>query len=336
VRGIFRRSLRLELVAGLGIALAMPALSVIASHAQSVSTTTSLTATATQATEVSPSATCTLTNLVVVVTGNAGVPAGTITIEDGTGTSAVQLASAALDSTGQASFIFDLGTGAHSLSAVYGGNTTFVGSTSTPTSVAISSQCDSEFVVSSSAATLTLTPGQTGTATVAVTPSQSFVSSLTAPAFVTLSCSGLPDESSCTFTPENVEVLPGQNAALTSSMVIQTVAASTTQLSPASRPGHGSSPIAWSFLLPGTLGLGGLAWGARRRRWLKRLSLVALVSLVTLMGATACNPRYSYQNHGPAPNPATPAGSYTVKVTAQSSNGVTAVTNSSSFVLTVK
>ena len=57
---------------------------------------------------------------------------------------------------------------------------------------------------------------------------------------------------------------------------------------------------------------------------------------VTMLGATACNARYDYYNHGPPTPPATPAGTYTVKVTAQSSNGVTAITNSTTLALTVQ
>jgi hypothetical protein len=225
---------------------------------------------------------------------------------------------------------------------VYAGNASFNSSVSAPASVTISNQCDSAFVVTvsnltptSAANTLTLTPGQAGTGTISVTPLQEFVSTLTAPAFITISCSGLPDQASCIYTPESVEILPDQNAAVTSSMVLQTYAQSTTSVSPASRPGNGSSPIAWAFLLPGALGLGGLALGARRRRWLSRLSLVALVSLVTLLGTTGCNPRYNYEHHGPVSNPPTPAGTYTVTVTAQSNNGVTAITQNTTFVLTV-
>jgi hypothetical protein len=118
-------------------------------------------------------------------------------------------------------------------------------------------------------------------------------------------------------------------------MVIQTTAASTASAAPASPLGRGSSPIAWAFLLPGALGLSGLAFGARHRRWLNRLSLVALVGLVTVLGTVGCNPRYYYLNHGPPVNPPTPAGTYTVKVSAQTNNGVTAVTHSTTFVLVV-
>jgi hypothetical protein len=116
-------------------------------------------------------------------------------------------------------------------------------------------------------------------------------------------------------------------------MIVQTLAASTTSALPAKR---NSSSIAWALLLPGALGLGGFAWGSRgRRRWLSRLSLVALIGLVTLLGTTGCNPRYAYEHHGPPPNPATPAGTYTITVTAQSNNGVNAVSNSTTFALTV-
>ncbi len=336
MRGIVRRGLRLELVAGLVIALAIPALAASAG----VATTTTLTAPQTTQITQSDAQTCSLTSFSVSVTSTAGVPAGTVNIEDGK----VSLASADLNSTGQASFQFALKDGAHSLSAVYAGNASlnFNGSPSAPASVTISNQCDSAFVVtvsnltpSSAANTLTLTPGQAGTGTIMVTPLQEFVSTLTASAFVTISCSGLPDQASCIYTPESVEILPDQNAAVTSSMVLQTYAASNTSASPATRPGKGSSPIAWAFLLPGALGLGGLAWGARRRHWLNRLSLLALVCLVTLLGTTGCNPRYSYEHHGPIPNPPTPAGTYTVTVTAQTNNGVTAITQNTTFVLTV-
>jgi hypothetical protein len=97
-----------------------------------------------------------------------------------------------------------------------------------------------------------------------------------------------------------------------------------------------SSPVAWAFLLPGALGLGGLAWGTRRRAWLNRLSLLALVALVTVLGATACAPRYDYYNHGPPIPPPTPAGTYTVLVTAQASNGITATTQSTDLALTIQ
>jgi hypothetical protein len=192
---------------------------------------------------------------------------------------------------------------------------------------------------------MTLTPGDSGTVTVTVSPVNN--AALTAPMFVTLSCSGLPSQAACAFTPSVVEIQPTTPASCTSGspasacpptslMVISTQAAKTTT-SALHRPSQGNStPINFALLLPGILGLGGLAWGARRRRWLQRLSLVALVGLVATLGMTACNPFYYYYNHGPTPAPPTPAGTYNVTVTGQSSNGVTANTISTSLVLTVQ
>jgi hypothetical protein len=151
--------------------------------------------------------------------------------------------------------------------------------------------------------------------------------------FVTLSCSGLPDQSACTFTPENIEILPNAIAAVTSTMVVATQSGSTAQGSLATH--SGPNPVAWAVLLPGTLGLVGLVFGARRRRWISRLSLLALVALVATLGTTGCNPRYNYEHHGPPQNLPTPAGTYTMTVTAQSSNGITATTHSTTMVLTV-
>jgi hypothetical protein len=150
--------------------------------------------------------------------------------------------------------------------------------------------------------------------------------------FVTLSCSALPDQSSCTFTPENLEILPN---ASTSTAITSTMVVVTQGLAPPLSSNRSSNPVAWAFLLPGALGLGGLAWGTRRRAWLNRLVLLALVALVTMLGATACSPRYDYYNHGPPIPPPTPAGTYTVLVTAQSSNGITATTHSTDLALTV-
>jgi hypothetical protein len=64
--------------------------------------------------------------------------------------------------------------------------------------------------------------------------------------------------------------------------------------------------------------------------------LLALVGLVTMLGATACNPQYNYYHHGPPDNLPTPSGTYTVTVAGQSSNGISAITQSTTMVLTVQ
>jgi hypothetical protein len=317
----------------------MLVLHTVAAHAQGVTTTTTLTAQTTTVTPQSSTVACSLTSLAVGVTSAQGLPAGTVTIEDEAGGSPVPLGSENFNSIGQASFSFLLANGTHTLIAVYAGNATYQGSTSISVSPTISAQCESALVVSVSSLvpSNTLTAGDKGTATATVTPSPEFVAALgNAPAFITLSCSGMPNQASCTFTPQDLEMSPGELQGVTSTMVLQTQAEGSGRAMPPASPLHRSTPVAWAFLLPGALGLGGLAWGTRRRPWLNPLMLMALVGLVTMLGTTACNPRYYYENHGPPPVPATPSGSYTVIVTAQYSNGITATTTSTTIGLTVK
>jgi hypothetical protein len=312
VRGIVCRGLRLELVAALSIALAMPALA-LAADAPQQATQTAMTV------ETHDQHGRTQAVVAVSVTGEDGLPAtGAVVLSD----RGTQLAGAALNAQGQASLTVSLPAGDHSLRAIYNGDATHQSSLSARAEASGQSSAVPGFNVSVAPATLTLIPGASGTIQVSVTPVNS--TALASPLFVTLSCSGLPDQSSCTFTPENVEIQPNQVAAITVPMLIGTQAAG---VGTASSMRPVSSSVAWAFLLPGAFALGGLAWSARRRPWLNRLALVCLVALVALLGTTACNPRYDYYNHGPPIPPATPAGTYTVTITGQSSNGVTAVTS---------
>jgi len=339
VRGKNCRDSRLVLIAGLVIALAAPALA--------VSTTTTLAAGTLSG--------CVQPLTVTVMAAGLPVTSGTVNINDQFNGNHVQLASAALSSSGSVSVSVDLAAGSHSLTANFTGITGYAASTSiSAITVTVPTECEFSIAISPSSTatytlasnTLTLTAGQSGSFTITVAPSVDYTSTLTAPMFVTLSCSGLPDGATCSATPESLEILsttldscpsgsPASVCPPTSTMVIQTYAASTVKATPPTPPGNRSNPIAWAFLLPGALGLGGLAFGARRRRVLNRLLLVALVGLVTMLGTTACNPRYYYLNHGPPANPPTPTGTYTVTVTAQSSNGVTALQHSTTFVLVV-
>lgn len=313
------RGWRLQMVAGLGIALTLPALAFSAETSQSVATVTTLAA-ATQDLNGRTQAT-----LTVAVAGKDGSAAtGAVVIEDG----GKPLAGAALGSDGSATSVLTLTPGSHDLTAVYDGDTTHLTSASQSSVVSAATSSTPDFSISASPTTLSLVQGKSGTVTVSITPLNA--SSLTAPLFVTLSCSGLPDESTCTFTPTSVEILPNATAAVTSSMVLTTVASNST-----SQLVRHSSGIVWALLLPGAFGLAGIAFGGRRRAWLLRLSLLGLLAVITTLGTTGCNPLYNYKNHGSGANSATPAGTYTVKITGQSSDGVTATTHSTTMAFTV-
>lgn len=317
--GMIRRGLRLELIAALGLALAAPAMPLAAESTTGLAAQTALTV------ETHDHAGRTQADFTVAIAGVDGLPAtGAVTLMD----NGRSLAGAALDKQGNAAFHLDLPAGDHDFTATYSGDAAHRSSVSQAVHAHAQAASVPDFQISISPATLSLGLGASGTITTSITPENS--SALTAPMFVTLSCSGLPDESSCTFNPENLEILPNATAAITSSMVI------VTQKGEGSIARPGDNRLELAILFPGVFALGGLAWSFRRRPWLQRLSLVALLALVSSLGTTACNARYNYYNHGPPPNQPTPAGTYTIDVTAQSSNGVTATTHFTTLALTVQ
>jgi Bacterial Ig-like domain (group 3) len=328
VRGSNGRCLRLELVvAGLGIALALPALGLPAGESPGLGTQTTL------ATQIHDQNGITQATLSMSVTGRDGLPAtGGVIIQD----EGKPIAGVALNSEGRAVSTVTLAPGEHHLRAVYAGDQThpdsvYQGSVSEIVPVAAQTGTTPDFSIAVAPASLTLAQGQSGTVIASITPINA--SSLTAPMFVAMSCAGLPDQSQCTFTPANLQILPNATAAVTSSMVITTVLGSQSRVAPLGIV-H-AQRIAWCVLLPGAFGLAGLAFGTRRSAWLSRLSLLGLIAVVTMLGTTGCSPLYNYRNHGPSPNRPTPAGNYTLNVTAQSSNGITATTHTTTMLLTV-
>ena len=340
MRGMKCRNLRLDWVAGLSLVLALPAFS--AAAAQSIATQTTLNV---DTHDQSGRTQATASVSVAGMDGNAA--SGAVIIEDGNR----QLESFALNGDGQATSVITLPAGNHALRAFYTGDVSHQSSISATTNVTGQASSTPNFAVTLAAVApstlpLSVTAGGSGTIAVTLVPQDN--AALTAPMFVTLSCSGLPALASCAFTPESIEILPttpascpsgspATNCPPVSSMLIQTQGQGTAGKAMLSRPrGIHDNPFALAILLPGMLGLGGLAWGARKRRWLSRLALVALLGLITTLGTTACNPLYYYYNHGPTVTPATPSGTFTVTVTGQSTNGVTAITNSSTLVLTVQ
>ena len=245
---MIRRGLRLELVAGVGIALSMSSLAFAGQNAPGISTETALQE------EMHDQAGHTQANLTVTVTGQDGLTAaGAVVVSD----HGRPMAGAALNKQGQAALVLDLLPGDHSFTAAYLGDATHRASISDSAGAQAQTSTNPDFQVSIAPATLSLGLGQSGTVITSITPVNS--SALTAPMFITLSCSGLPDQSSCTFNPENVEILPNATAAVTSSVVF------TTQQQEGSIARPGSNGVALAILLPGTLFLGGLAWSTRRR-----------------------------------------------------------------------
>ena len=218
------------------------------------------------------------------------------------------------------------------LSAVYMGDQAHLGSRSDGAPVRAVTGTTPDFSVSIAPATLSLKQGQSGSAVVSVTPINA------------ASLDGTDVRHYLLLRPARTKALAllrrriskfpsGQRPPINSSLVLSTQAASQAKAEPVLK--RESRAIAWAVLLPGTLILGGFAFGARRRRFLSRMVLLALLAFVTVLGTAACSPLYNYYNHGPPQNLPTPAGTFTVRIAAQSSNGVTATTHTTTIGLTV-
>ena len=277
------------------LASASTAVTVTVSSTPLTATTTTLTA---SATTINAGAALAL-NAAVSPTSGTGTPTGTVTFLDGTttlGTGTLAKGSAGYSTS-------SLAAGTHSLTAVYGGDPNFSGSTSSAVTVTVQA-VPASFTVSASPASLSITPGQSGTATLSVTPAGGFAQA------VTFACSsGLPSEASCTFAPSTVT--PGASAATTTLTVTTTApqaAAERSRIVRSGVPGLLALASLLLFAMSGTKRAAG--WG----RW-----FVLAIALAVAGGFIGCGGGGSSGGTGGAPtNPGTPAGTSSVTVTATS------------------
>lgn len=219
---------------------------------------------------------------------------------------------------------------ASAVTAVYQGGTVYGASrsaTANVTSEATSTIADFSLTLNPSSATVTA--GTYATISVVITPENGFNQA------VNFSCSSLPSQSACTFTPASVT--PTSTSAVTSALQLTTAAASGT--SAQYQPSRSASHIAYAIAFPGILALAGI--GALRRRSFGSSRVMSILGVAALLAASclglgACSARYGYLHHPPAGNTGTPAGSYTVTIAAFSSNGSTVTSHTTTLALTVK
>jgi hypothetical protein len=169
---------------------------------------------------------------------------------------------------------------------------------------------DFRFAANPTGITITA-PGQSGTATLVITPVGGFS------ATVSYSCTGLPSEATCNFP----------TAATGGMLTISTTA-------PSSRldkdPFGRHSGIFYALLLPGFLGLVVSASNRKRRRFgIRLLCLIAVLALSTLW-MPACG------GSSKPSNPGTPAGTSTVTVTAATTMGTPLLSHNVTVTLTVQ
>lgn len=214
--------------------------------------------------------------------------------------------------------------------AVYSGSSGFRSSTAQAQASADASTLP-DFTITASPTSLSLSPGQYGTVVLTIAPLNGFNQ------MVTLSCSGNPAASTCTFSPTTFTPING--AAGTSSLQIATEAPSGKAANIAfPERGFGQpSHTVYAIVVPGLFALVGLG-ALRKRSGLNTLSMLGLAALLTasVVGLSGCSQLYDYYKHSPAPNKGIAAGNYTVTVSAFSSNGASVTTHTLTIALAVK
>jgi len=202
------------------------------------------------------------------VSSTSGSPSGTVAFLDGT----TQLGTGTL-SDGSATYTTSsLASGAHSITAVYSGDTTFIGVTS-----AVLNETIDDFTIappSGGSTSATVSPGSTATYTLAVAPP----AGATTPTAIAFSISGLPAGATATFSPASVPAGSGAtNVTLSVAVPAQTGAVA---------PVH--SPLSGEAL-PMALGLILLPLTAlrRNRRLLTRTLVLFAVCVGSAIGLAA-------------------------------------------------
>jgi hypothetical protein len=206
---------------------------------------------------------------------------------------------------------FDAGN--HSISASYGGDSSFSASSSTnPVTFTV----QPGFAMVSGPTNVRISaPGTSGTSTVGIIASTGFTTA------ITFSCSGLPVEATCTSTSITGQ---GPTTVASAGLTIMTVAAHTTML-------RSNERRYYAVLLGGGLPLTGILLISvpkrRRASLLFGMMLLGIVAVLPSCGGGGGGSPAAHQQ-----DPGTPAGSYVVTVTAAAGS----LKQQGSFLLAIK
>jgi hypothetical protein len=260
---------------------------------------TAVTLTATPTTAVSGQ-TITLAANVAETSGTSS-PTGTVTFQDG----GSAIGSSPLAAGTGTLAVSTLSVGAHSLSAVYSGDTANSPSTSKTVSVTITAAPAppptpaADYGLTLSSGALTVAQGTPGSLTVSVAPENGFSASLS------FACSGLPSGWGCTFAPSTLSGSAPQSTKMT--------------INGSTSSGLRASPVlVMALVSPIPLLFFGFSGSrSRRARW--------MLLLVCVIAVAGCGT--SFKSSQPAQS-----STYNVTVTA---SGASAPTHTQTFVLTM-
>lgn len=235
-----------------------------------------------------------------------GAPTGTVTFYNGSN----QVGTGTL-SGGTATYSYTTSTlaaGIYQITATYGGDTNFNGSTSSAINLDVE-----DFTIAANPTTVTISaPGQSGKTTITITPLGGFNQKLG------YSCSGLPSEAFCSFATSSAGA---------------TVTISTTAATELQNPFR-RSRIFYALWLPGLMGL--VLPAAKRKRTLRSILLVSLFAMLacSTLWMAACGGGSSSSGGG-THDPGTPTGNSTVKITA-TTTGTNPLAHAVTITLTVQ
>lgn len=269
-------------------------------------TSTALTATTTAAV-VGQSVT-----LTAKVNVQAGTPLGIITFASGSnvlGTASLTNGVATLTTSFSAA-------GVYNVIASYPGDDADQASASTPVAITVVAPTVS---ASFTPGSITIQPGQSGTMTISITPSNGYTGT------VNFSCGSLPAHISCTFAPPSLTIAAGAGL-VTDMLTIHTSAQAEALAVPPSQNRRRQTPqsaLAMIFGLPGLFGMMAFSKKDRGRR-IRRLICLAILAgsgMAGLAALTGCGAGNSSTSARP--------GAYTIPVTLTLAGGATQTVNAS-------
>jgi hypothetical protein len=209
----------------------------------------------------------------VVPTTGTGTPTGSVTFFDGSATLGPGTLSA-----GVATYMTSsLTAGSHSITAQYGGDSNYAGSSSGSLMQMVVAP---SYTLSASPSSLTIAQGGSGSATITVTPVGGFNQSLS------FTCSGLPAYATCMFSPSTLTP-NGTNTAVSSTLTIATDVQTVERHDPTLPGSHRGVPL-WAFAV---VGLGGLLRARRRSRRIGSACMLAVgivVLVIAGLGISGC------------------------------------------------
>jgi len=233
-----------------------------------------------------------------------GVPTGTVTFSDTFGPipSGSTFTLNSEGNTANPNGVFNFDAGRHTISASYSGDPSFNPSSTTQAQTFTISAGFFATIPSAQQTVVVTAPGATGASSLSVSNSTGFSGT------ISFACSGLPSESTCTFSPSTVSANGTYNA--TTVGITVTTTAPTTKAQADRRTGQS---------MPWVLGVGlilpAMFFGGRKQRAL--LILIMLAGLMVLPGCGGGGGNGGGGGGGGG-NPGTPKGTSIVTVTATS------------------